>query len=186
MKAKLFLFVLTLTIAVTVTPQTKKAGYEGLVQAGLLEGERGSAFQLQTVQGVKYKTWSAGIGAGLDYYHTRSIPLFFDLRKSFSQKSKGAFIYADGGYNFLWLTTADKGGFVEETKGGLYWAAGIGYALPVFKSQKLFFDIGFSQKRFSKVEDTMPYLSIWPPPASAYEKLTYSLNRLSIKTGLSF
>ncbi len=166
--------------------QKKVMKFQSLIQAGLLEGEQGSALQLQMVLGVKYKTWSAGGGAGLDYYYGRSIPLFIDVRKSFSGNANTPFLYADGGYNFSWLREKDKIGFESDSKGGLYLDAGIGYELPAFKTQKLFFSVGFSQKNFTKTYNSMPYLSIWPPPPQAYRTNEYVARRLSIKTGLRF
>ena len=73
--------------------QKPKYTFQSNMQFGLLEGQRGSAFQLQTVNGLQFNTWFAGLGAGLDYYHTRSIPLFLNLRKSFFSGEKTPFIF---------------------------------------------------------------------------------------------
>ncbi|MFI5151955.1 MAG: hypothetical protein ACHQET_01395 [Chitinophagales bacterium] len=61
-------------------------------QIGLLEAETGSAFQIQSVNGMQYKSWFGGIGVGLDYYRFRSIPFFLDLRKSFQSDGNGLFL----------------------------------------------------------------------------------------------
>ena len=170
--------------AINAPAQQSKVTYQPLVQAGLLEGERGSAVQLQSVQGVRYKTWSAGVGAGLDYYHTRSIPLFLDVRKRFGKKEGSAFVYADGGYNFPWLTTTDKLSF-NHSKGGLYYDAGIGYELAAKKKSRLFFSAGYTLKKFETMYDYIICPSI-APCVTQTNSYAYSLRRLSIKAGLSF
>ena len=70
--------------------------------AGLLEGQAGSAFQLQTINGVQNKGWFTGIGAGLDYYRFRSVPLFLNMSK-FLFDGKKFFVSGNGGVNFPWL-----------------------------------------------------------------------------------
>lgn len=185
MNAKFFLFVVALATAAMASAQKNKLTYQPLIQVGLLEGEGGSAFQLQTVQGVQLKTWSAGVGAGLDYYHTRSVPVFLDLRKAFPHKRQGAFVYADGGYNFPWLTTTDKQFFSGETKGGLFYDAGLGYEFPVSSSQRLFFSAGYSYK-FQQQEFSNFYCPFIGPCYTDNSVMKYSLRRLSIKTGLRF
>lgn len=186
MKTKFFLSLLLFQFTLNMQAQKKELKFQSVIQVGLLEGEQGSALQLQTIQGLKCKTWSAGVGVGLDYYHTRTIPLFLDVRKALGRKENTVFVYVGGGYNFPWLKEVDKIGFENDSKGGLYYDAGIGYQLPVFKTQQLFFSAGFSQKNFSKTYNSMPYLSIWPPPPQAYQQYKYLVRRLSIKAGLRF
>ncbi|HVY74956.1 MAG TPA: hypothetical protein VG890_09015, partial [Puia sp.] len=78
-------------------PSSSKAWqFHSINQVGLLEGESGSSWQLQTVNGMSYKSWFAGIGVGLDYYRLRGIPLFLDLRKTFGHSRNKPFVYADG------------------------------------------------------------------------------------------
>jgi hypothetical protein len=179
---KLFLLLASLQVAA----QKKGLSYEGSVQSGLLEGETGSAFQLQTVNGVTYKTWSAGIGVGLDYYQSRSIPLFLELRKHFGAAQKAPFVYAGSGYNFPWLKASEKDWGYEKAHGGLYMDAGVGYQIPVLKKSLLFFSAGYSQKAYATYTAYPVMIDIYPsPPAQTY-KLDYTLRRLSIKTGLRF
>jgi hypothetical protein len=177
---------LLLCIGLPAAAQTKNFTYDGSVAAGLLEGESGSAFQLQTINGVAYKTWSAGVGAGLDYYHSRSIPLFLAVRKSFGTSVKAPFLYAHGGYNFPWLRNVEKEWGYANAIGGLYADAGIGYQVPVLKKSALYFSAGYSQKNYS-VEYAYPvYIDIYPAPPSATYKTDNRLRRLSIRMGLRF
>lgn len=167
----------------------QQSGYklQTMVQGGLIEGESGNAFQLHTVNGFQYKTWFAGVGAGLDYYHVRSIPVFLNVRKAFQNSEKTPFVYLSGGYHFPWLKEEDKLWHITETSGGLYYDAGLGYQLPVGKKSSLFFSAGFSQKRYQeKVTDDV-WIAIWPWPGPQQTRLVdYNLRRLSIQTGIRF
>src|SRR5579862_3368717 len=71
--------------------------FNSINSVGLLEGETGSAFQLQTINGAQYKSWFAGMGLGLDFYRIRSIPLFADIRKEFGKGNNKLLVYADIG-----------------------------------------------------------------------------------------
>ncbi|MDQ3279760.1 MAG: hypothetical protein M3Q06_15645 [Bacteroidota bacterium] len=171
---------------VQASAQTKPLRYGGNVQAGLLEGEVGSTFQLQTVNGIQYKTWFAGLGVGLDYYHTRTLPLFTAFRKDWKGGAKTPFVYVNSGYNFPWLRDRDKSWGETNTEGGLYFDAGIGYQLPVLKTSALFFSAGYSEKHFSITRTDGYYIDIWPRPDPRKTVTAYSLRRLSIQTGLRF
>lgn len=166
--------------------QSQKFSFNSSVQAGLLEGEVGSAFQLQTVNGFQHKTWFGGVGVGLDYYHTRTIPLFLSFRKSFNNEVKTPFVYVNGGYHFPWLRQQDKLWGETTANGGLYYDAGVGYQVPVLKTSALFFTVGFSQKNFSTTNEQGYYIDIWPRPTPQRTTFDYSLRRLSIQTGLRF
>ena len=169
------------------TPK-EKVHFQAIFQGGMLAGSSGHSGQLQTIQGVRYKTWAAGIGAGIDYYYERSVPLFLQLRKNIFAKPHTPFVYADGGGHYPWLKDGigKRGWMVQETEGGLYYEAGIGYEVPIFKSSRFLFSAGYSYKELKQVENVMPWLSIWPPPASAFESLDYSLRRIAVKAGIRF
>lgn len=187
----LFIFcTLFLSVASGLFAQSEKYKFSSAIQVGMLGGESGPALQLQTTNGLRHKTWSAGIGVGLDYYHTRSIPLFLDVRKTIGNKTKAPFIYVDGGYNFPWLSEKNKKTFITDAQGGLYYDAGVGYQIPVLKGRSLFFSAGYAVKHISTIEKTWIFIDyIWPGPASPPDnqyKYDYTLGRISIKTGLRF
>ncbi len=187
MRVKIILCVCLLCTSLLTRAQSNKIKFQSSIATGLLVGEGGPAFQIQTVNGVIYKSWSAGIGVGLDYYHTRGVPVFLDLRKRLSAGAKPAFLYIDGGYNIPWLREADKGEFGNnDAKGGLYFDGGIGFLVPVLKAQHLFFSAGWSAKKFTRTVNTMPFLSIWPPPESAWREYQYTVTNVSLKAGLRF
>ena len=177
--------------SITVTAQktsTDKIRFHSINQVGIIAGESDANLQLQSINGVKKSTWFAGIGVGLDYYYSRSIPLFLDVRKNIFNKPNTPFIYADGGYHFAWSSTKDEQlhWLGDEKNGGAYYEAGIGYAVPFFKKTSLLFSAGYSYKRFTQTVNSMPWISVWPPPQESFEKYSYDLRRVAIKVGVGF
>lgn len=185
---KRFFFVVACAFGcLPVSAQNAKLNYTAHISAGLVGGENGPALQLQAVSGVAYKTWSAGIGAGIDYYHTRTVPLFLDLRKTFSARPKAGFVYASGGYSLPWASRANKESvayaFVTDSKRGKYAEAGLGFYVPAFQTHRLFLSAGWQVKTFTQSVNTMPWLSVWPPPKEAYRDYDYTLTCFTFKAG---
>ena len=186
MKSILFL-IFTVCLSAMVSGQQKKTTdtwqFHSILNAGLLEGQKGSAFQLQSVNGMQYKSWFAGIGVGLDYYRYRTIPLFLDIRKEFGSTVNKFFAYADGGINFWWLTdmqtnTAD--GFHN----GFYTDLGMGYKIRLGKSNHLLLAMGYSLKKLSETYQS----SYYDPPdfLLTENRINYNLNRITLKIGWEF
>jgi hypothetical protein len=129
---RLLLLLLFVAPALNASAQ-KKFDFHSHNTVGLLEGENGSAFQLQSVNGFQYKTWFAGIGTGLDYYYFRSVPLFLSLQKDVWQKNRTLFFNVDGGMNFFWDDETEASRFnniiKSDFKPSLYCGGGIGYKI---------------------------------------------------------
>jgi hypothetical protein len=181
MKLKTYFAVLLMLAITTGFAQSKpKLKFSDITQIGILSGESSAEYQMQTINGIRYKTITAGVGIGLDNYYEQTIPLFFDLRKNFYGRPSTPFVYVDAGYSFL-----PKGSKLEwemDSKGGAYYAAGIGYELPLDRKVKAVFDIGYSYKHFSRIVDNEP----WRSSIHNFDTYNYSLNRITIKAGLRF
>lgn len=167
--------------------QSCSCSFQSNNQIGLLEGKTGSAFQLQTINGIRYKTWFAGVGAGLDYYHRRSIPLFVDIRKDILKNKKTPFLYADGGVNFSWGKEDGEGTWHVEYGNGHFYEAGLGYKFGLKNNMALFFSAGYSYKSSVEKRYGVTYCPFLGPCVEGLiERFDYSLNRLSLKAGFSF
>jgi hypothetical protein len=161
---------------------------------GLLEGETGSSFQLQTINGAQYKSWFVGVGVGIDYYRYRTIPLFMDFRKEFGKSRNKVFIYSDLGINFSWLTDKEKMTYMADDHfgNGFYSDLGLGYKMGIGKNNGLLISLGYSFKKITETYKSpiyMTYNFYATNPESMpdqTEKINYSLNRLSIKIGWEF
>lgn len=182
---KLIFATAILVLQFGVNAQEKvKFKFTSINLVGLLHGQAGTAFQLQTVNGVSYKTFSGGIGIGMDDYYLKTIPLFFDIRKNFS---KNFFAYVDAGMNFPWnKKDAENKIVIEGTYSkGFYIDAGAGYLINIKKTGKLLFSIGYTEKQIKENADPNVILEPYPPTHyTNYYK--YIFRRLTIKIGLCF
>ena len=181
----IFIVCFVLLASSTLQAQNNKPKFSSLLQVGLVDGQSGPAATIQSINGVRYQEWSAGIGVGLDYYHTRTVPLFLDVRRNIFKSEKTPFLYLNCGYNFTWLTEEQKGYSYSESKGGLYYDAGIGYAVPVLKQSSLFFTAGYSIKKITTSSGGRP-IDIWSSYIPPFYQAEYSLSRISVKAGLRF
>jgi len=182
------LFILTVgfmicTIIARAQKDEKKScscSFQSMLQIGLLEGQGDSDFLIQSINGFQYNGWFAGIGAGIDYYRFRSIPLFVDLRKNILNKNLTPFVYADAGVHFPWVK--DNEGYYADASmsNGLYYDAGIGMNFSIRKNQGISFSAGYSYK-FAKETVSWPVYCIMPPCPQYKQTRSYDLNRLSMK-----
>jgi hypothetical protein len=160
---------------------------------GLLEGEQGSKFQLQTINGIKHKTWFAGIGTGIDWYYRRSIPVFMSLNKDFLiKRNRNFFIATDVGANFPWQVDKNSSAYsIEESIPGFYWSAGLGYKVGIGKlNDGILLQLGYSYKHVGEKVKTVYYYDYVPgmimQPRDMTNRFDYYLRRLSLKIGWNF
>lgn len=180
MTIKLFFLSLFMGICATCCCQEKnKTRFTNITQVGSLSGESSTEFQVQTINGISWKTMLVGLGCGLDYYYHTTIPVFIDLRKQIFNKT-GAFVFADVGHSIAIKTSLEE--FEMDRKGGLYYALGLGYEIAINKKVSAVFDLGYSYKRLSKIIDNEP----WRSSLHEFATYDYCLNRISVKAGLRF
>jgi hypothetical protein len=179
------------------TTAQHKINFSSQNYVGLLEGEQGSKFQLQTVNGIKYKTWFFGLGTGLDWYYLRSIPAFLSINKDFYKKgNRNFFVAADGGINFPWKDDKQEAQMQYQfgkLVNGPYWAAGFGYKIGIGKkNDAVLLQIAYSYKYIGeKIKPTYFYTDVtYPitnPQQQEYDQqYDYHLRRLSLKIGWNF
>ncbi len=152
---------------------------------GLLEGEAGSAFQLQTVNGVQYGSWFAGLGLGIDYYQFRSVPLFLDIRKFFGKEPAPFYLYGDAGIQYPWVTSSQKMLYQSSFSNGFYGDVGIGHLHKFGPRLGLSFSIGYTYKAATETSPTYACPFAGPCYDNA-ASLSYELNRITMKIGIVF
>ena len=185
---KLFFITAFAFICVCTTAQ-KKVNFSSQNYAGLLEGEHGSSLQLQTINGARFSSWFVGLGAGIDWYYRRSIPVFASINKDFLKKEKRSFyVSANAGINFPWQTDNyhNEWGYIEtKSYAGLYWSAGLGYKIGMGKkNDALLIQLAYDYKHLGeKVND--PYM-IYESQNDPNDRFDYHLRRLSCKVGWNF
>jgi hypothetical protein len=192
MKIRLIFYILLSTaiakyVAAQELPSHVSHHFTSINQAGLLTGSAGQAANIQTINGLTWSKWFAGVGTGIDYYGTRSIPLFVDLRRNFNTKAKGVFVYADGGINFPWISDGQKLSrpYTGTSSKGVYLDAGAGLRFKLKNSSALLLSSGYSYKQVNNKTDLMTIM-IWPTPEKTYEYYKYEYRRIVMKLGLEF
>lgn len=189
---KISIVFLFLMITALVQAQTEKKAavpnhyFATQVVAGLLEGEQGSSFQVQTINGIKYNSWFAGLGTGLDYYFYRSIPLFISISKYFKPGRNSFFIQGDGGVNFPWVDkeiNRFNSELSDKFSHGLYWNGAIGFASG--KRNAFMFSLGYSYKHLEETKERAVFC-INPPCPPMVENYNYHLRRVSLRLGWQF
>ncbi|PWT72200.1 MAG: hypothetical protein C5B59_16385 [Bacteroidetes bacterium] len=164
--------------------------FHSLNQLGLLEGGSGSAFQMQTVNGIAYKGWFSGIGVGIDNYYFRSIPLFLDIRKNFRLGAGYIFTYGDGGIQFAWLTdrqiTDMQNRFwTYSFSNGGYADLGLGYRIVIKNKLAFLLSAGYSYK-YSEAKVVINYCPLQEPCDPSHNTYHFNLDRLTFKAGIEF
>ena len=158
--------------------------FSSINQIGLLEGSSRTSYQLQSINGLRYNTWFAGIGVGLDRYRFTTVPVFFDLRKDFTKKPNTAFFYGDLGVHLPWVRKNEKEFFADaKYNRGLYYDMGLGYNVDLGNKRALLFSGGISLK---KIRETRNYtvVCVMGPCPEQTEHYDFSLKRFSVKAGI--
>lgn len=177
---------ITVLIFISADAQEEKIKFTSITSGGIAVGEIGTFLIVQTVNGVQYKKWFAGIGAGYDSYYYKTIPLFLDAKR-FINKQNNIFVYGDGGYNISWKNKPKEISRYSSYNfsGGFYGDIGIGYKAKFIKKTFILITTGYSYKRlYNKVEIVYPCL-VGPCPENMYD-YTYNFRRIIFKTGIMF
>jgi hypothetical protein len=122
--------------------------FSSINHAGVLNGAKGAYLQIQTINGIKYKTWFAGAGAGLDTYFRSGYLLFLDVRKFILEKSQTPFLYADVGMHVVRDKTDRLSQWYENQyeRYGVYTEGGIGYKFGFHGKDRWVISAGYSYK----------------------------------------
>lgn len=182
MKLKLFLSIIGLGSHLLINAQSS-VKFENNNLVGLQSGESGNSWQLQTINGISYKTFSLGVGVGIDHYYFKTVPVFADLRKNIYRKTQTPFVYLDLGTNLpgkkeevtQWKTTSYDRGF--------YYDFGCGYKWMLKKRLYINASFGYSQKKYGMKEE---YPNVGTDPGAYPNLYDYRLQRFSMKMGLGF
>ena len=188
MKNKLFYnFLLLLIISFSCVAQKKPVKFQSINLAGIVGGENHVHSTFQTLNGIRFSNWFAGVGVGIDNYRYKTLPLFIDGRGYFG-KDKNAFFYGDIGYDFPVKNKPGKEVYYYNTynfSGGIYTDFGIGYEVSLNKSSSLAFSLGHSFKKLQNEVGVVTQCLVAPCPVD-YSKYDYEFGRMILKAGLVF
>ena len=188
MKQLLFTALLILALGNDITAQ-ERLRFSSINQVGILKGNSDQTYQLQTINGVSYRTWFAGIGVGMEEYYLKTFPLFIEVRRDLFSKRATPFIYADLGVSFPSDSEEKTAWQRSEYKKGMYYDCGIGYSIPIKGSLSFNFSAGYSLK---ETHESRYYHAFWDfPPYDGDEwnkeaDYDFTFRRISIKAALRF
>lgn len=165
-----------------------KPKFTSINQVAITWGATGDALQLQSINGLAYKTFSTGLGVGLDYYWERTVPVFIDIRKNIFSKKQTPFVYADLGINMPWVkANKENTWYKSEYDQGIYYDLGLGYRVPINKKLFANMSFGYTQKKFRETRtNEIIFFDSSPYNRNNAEHYNYTLRRFSLKAGLSF
>jgi hypothetical protein len=158
-----------------------------MVAVGMMGGESAAKPQFQATTGLRSGSLFAGVGAGLDHYYLRSIPVFADLRANLGHK-QSAFLYLQGGYNFPYNNhndiLIDIATSVHHYSGGLYFDTGLGYRIHVNTFHRILLSAGYSRKElYDRLVNS--YCEIVPCHQDEY-KYHFRVGRISARLSWEF
>jgi len=146
-----------------VAPAWAQRGFDagklnGAFGISLLNGEGGVNGRLGVEAGYELRRGlSAHLGTALDYYHTRTVPVYLEIHQALSDKPRRFFAYAGGGLNLAWPLEDEAGsgriwGMVTPVtyRGGLYSQIGIGRTLGRQAGRGFVIRMGHSFKSFTE------------------------------------
>lgn len=186
MKGLLTFLILVWMLKPAAAQQTKPR-FNSVTSVGLAAGEKTNAPALETINGIRFSDWFAGIGVGIDYYRYKTLPLFGNVKWYFDSVKK-AFLYGSAGYNFpLKNKPGPEIWYFDDYSfsGGIYLDAGIGYALPLGKRSAVVLSAGYSYKalRSTTIIHVCPFI---PPCYEDKTRLEFTYGRIMLKAGVSF
>jgi hypothetical protein len=180
------IFLITVGLTLRSTAQGNNIKLYSITSAGVTVGQIGTFPSLQTVNGLQYKKWLAGIGVAYDPYYYKTIPLFLDTRK-FINKQDNIFVYGDAGYDMPWKNKPKENFSYSsyDFTGGFYGDAGVGYETIIAGKTFLVFSAGYNYKTLYSKVITVDECLVGPCPENNY-KYTYNFRRLIFKAGIRF
>ncbi|MFC2117900.1 hypothetical protein ACFLSY_04580 [Bacteroidota bacterium] len=160
----------------------QKTGYYNLTDMGVLIGtgnnEKTAPFSINMINAYRFSPhFSAGLGAGVEFFSTPVIPLFIDARYEFYDGEFSPFVYLNGGYSFQ---VGENYDYYTDTnsKGGLMAGSGIGIRISLNNKSHLVVSMGY---RFQQL--TYSYYEEWTDDTiDRFEKLS----RFAIRIGFMF
>ena len=147
---KIFLILSLLVIINVITAQeikNEKKFFSSQISAGIVEGEQNTSLHVELLNGLRYKSWFAGIGTGLDYYYYRTVPVYLSGIKYLSPRNHSFFVQGDAGVNFVWEEDRmnNRNEISHEFKPGIYWNGIVGFATGLDRKNAFSFGLGYSQ-----------------------------------------
>lgn len=129
----------------------KHIQYSGSLEGGILKGNTTSSSFVFTTQGIAYRQFALGIGTGFDRYAFHSVPVFIDVKRTFSNNKIQPFLQAATGINFTNVHSEDAKSYLKYAGDGhfdkgLFIKGGGGLLFRAQKRIKYSLAVGYTYK----------------------------------------
>ena len=162
-------------------------------QVGLLNGNFHASEMFGLTAGVATTQWVYAVGASVDYYKSRSAPVFAEVKRMFADKKNTPFLYANAGINVDWVLANQHqhpqfwgwGAPIADCSfsSGRFLEGGAGVNLKNKEGKGFILSLGYSSKSLSESWTE----NIWEPNENKIilnqRSNKYSLNRIVFKVG---
>ena len=182
-----FICCLSLTQHIKAQGNKKSIHFTSINSVGLLNGQIASTFTMQTINGISFKNASVGIGAGIDNYGYRTIPVFVDLRKTFGKTAIKPVLFADFGIGYPIKTDNSPEQWSNEfsktiIKNSFCGEWGLGIEKTIGNSS-LFVTASYSYKKYAYTQNIYWF---YGPNGTNVARQDYHYNRIALRMGYRF
>ena len=205
MLKRVFLFVICMNLLPLYIFAQQKWKPGGVAEVGLLMGSFSVDVDWRGQFLLSKNGWSAGVGAGIDYYLFRTVPVYLQGRKWIGQRKNKPFVLASAGINFAALYPSQHGGsrwgdvimpgpgpfpgwwtpIPYHYENGVYAEAGGGYSFLGKKQHGLTLSLSWVHKSITEWYETDAPININPGQKDRTTNL-YQLNRLVFRVGFKW
>ena len=167
----------------------KEFNWYNITQFGWLMGDNQHTYSLQTINGIAYKKYRAGLGIAFDKYGYESTPIFADLRYNLLTGRKSALqVYGNAGVNVpvrtKYLPHDYNNGVVWHTMHqSFYSEAGIDWNIVMGHRFSFIAGAGYNYKTFKYTETTYTEDAIVTKIDYNY---TYHYSKYVLRVGFGF
>lgn len=166
-----------------------------IADAGPVWGSNGPSGDVRLQAGFRSKGWLLGIGGSYDPYRIRSVPIYVQARKMFTEKKIRPFVVGSIGANIEVAKDGDPAEPSEAIWGrwappsyqysnGMYAEGGLGAAFRANK--RLGLNLSFSYVYKTNSETVFGYYWLGQTITSSPVESKYLMNRLALRLGLQF
>lgn len=168
-------------------------GWYNTTSAGLYFADD-KGYQISTVIGYRFHyRYYAGLGAAIDQYTLRALPVFADFKADLLLKKNTPFSYIDAGITNPWPKKNDPvyGMKPDKKISGWYLNAGVGQRIRTGKNGKgLALSLGYSLETLKLRYDPKPYPDPGYPGSEGFVETpghlyAYTFNRLVVRIGVT-
>jgi hypothetical protein len=180
------LLLLTCRAAAQEKGKSSKPGVAIYPGISLVTGAAENSWQWQVVGAVVKKNWVAGIGAGMDYYRYRTVPVFLSVRRE-ELFRRLFFGYAGVGLTIPAVTDGQKKAFTVSDKfyTGVYAETGVGIRIPVRGKWSARVSLGYGFKSLRE-KAVYPDFSGSVPPLENVISYRHSFQLVHLRTVIGF